>query len=131
MRNKLSEKNKYEGESLLNACVELLSDKHVFNLQAFDVRDVSSITDFFLIGSVNNDRQMKAAGGNLTRQLKKQGIKPLHKDGEMQNSWIVLDYLDCIIHLFLPEERERYNLEEIWKGCNFEIEIPKQKSETV
>ncbi len=126
----MSKKNKYEGEDLLKVCVELLSDKHVFNLQAFDVRGVSSITDFFLIGSVNNDRQMKAAGGNLTRQLKKQGIKPFHKDGEMQNSWIVLDYLDCIVHLFLPEERERFNLEKLWKGCDFEIEIQEQKSES-
>ena len=126
----MSKKNKYEGEDLLKLCVELLSDKHVFNLQAFDVRGVSSITDFFLIGSVNNDRQMKAAGENLTRQLKKQGIKPFHKDGGMQNSWIVLDYLDCIVHLFLPEERERLNLEKLWKGCDFEIEIQEQKSES-
>lgn len=123
----MSKKNKYEGENLLKLCVELLSDKHVFDLKAFDVREVSSITDFFLIGSVNNDRQMKAAGGNLTRQLKKLGIKPLHKDGEMQSSWVVLDYLDCIVHLFLPEEREHYNLEKIWKGCDIKIDIPEQK----
>ncbi len=126
----MSKKIIYEGETLLNKCVELLSDKHVFDLQAYDVRGVSSITDFFLIGSVNNDRQMKAAGGNLTRQLKKLGIKPLHKDGEMQdNSWVVLDYLDCIVHLFLPEERAHYNLEKMWKGCDFKIEIKEQNNE--
>ncbi len=129
MKNKLSEKIKYEGENLLGKCVELLSDKHVFDLYAYDVRGVSSITDFFLVGSVNNNRQMEAAGGNLTRQLKKLGIKPLHKDGEMQNSWIVLDYLDCIVHLFLPEERERYKIEQLWKGCDYAIEKSKQENE--
>ena len=118
----MSKIKKCEGEILLEKCVELLSDKHVSDMRAYDVRGVSSITDFFLIGSVNNDRQMKAAGGNLTRQLKKLGIKPFHKDGEMQNSWVVLDYLDCIVHLFLPEEREHYKLEQMWKDCDYKIQ---------
>jgi len=127
----LSKKIKYENKILLEKCAELLNDKHVFDLNAYDVRGVSSITDFFLVGSVNNDRQMKAAGENLTRQLKKLGVKPLHKDGEMQNSWVVLDYLDCIVHLFIPKEREHYEIEKMWKGCDCKIELPKQKNEKI
>lgn len=125
----MPKKIKYENENLLKKCVELLSDKHVFDLKAYDVRGKSSITDFFLIGSVNNDRQMKAAGYNLTKQLKKLGVKPFHKDGETQNFWVVLDYLDCIVHLFLPDAREHYNLEKMWKGCEIEIELPEQENE--
>jgi len=83
----------------LKTCVNLLEDKHVIDIKVYDVREKSSITDFFLVGSVRNDRQMKAAGGNLVRQLKKLGIKSSHKDGEMDNTWVVLDFIDCIIGL--------------------------------
>ena len=110
-----------EGEGLLKLCAQLLGDKHVDNLRAYDVRGVSSITDYYLVGSVRNDRQMKAAGQNLTRQLKRQGIHALHKDGELSsNSWVVLDYLDCIVHLFDTASRQRYNIEALWRQHEME-----------
>ncbi len=117
MQNKISKDTK----ELLKTCVNLLEDKHVIDIKGYDVRGKSSITDFFLIGSVRNDRQMKAAGGNLIRQLKKLGIKSSHKDGEMDNTWVVLDYIDCIIHLFTIETRGHYKIEDLWEGCEIEI----------
>jgi len=107
---------------LIKTCVNLLEDKHVIDIKIYDVREKSSITDFFLIGSVRNDRQMKAAGGNLVRQLKKLGIKSSHKDGEMDNTWVVLDFIDCIIHLFTTESREHYNIQELWEGCEMNLD---------
>ena len=104
-----------EGEALLTLCMQLLGDKHVDDLRAYNVRGVSAITDYYLVGSVRNERQMKAAGQNLTRQLKVMGVHALHKDGELaSSSWVVLDYLDCIVHLFSCEARLHYNIEEMW-----------------
>ncbi len=111
-----------EGKELLELCMRLLGDKHVLNLHSYDVRGVSSITDYYLVGSVRNDRQMRAAGENLTRQLKKRGVRPLHKDGEPQNTWVVLDYLDCIVHLFTMEARDHYHIEDMWRGRKMALE---------
>jgi len=111
-----------EGESLLRVCVQLLGDKHVADLRAYDVRGVSSITDFFLVGSVRNDRQMKAAGQNLTRQLKHAGVHAFHRDGDFGGgTWVVLDYLDCIVHLFSAAARQHYNIEGMWRGHELSI----------
>lgn len=105
-----------EGEELLKQCVQLLGDKHVVDLRGYDVRGVSSITDYYLVGSVRNDRQMKAAGQNLTRQLKLMGAHALHKDGELNSStWVALDYIDCIVHLFTVPARRHYDIEELWR----------------
>ncbi|MCX7846449.1 MAG: ribosome silencing factor [bacterium] len=111
-----------EGRELLAQCCALLQDKHVIDLRAYDVRGLSAITDYYLVGSVRNDRQMKAAGQNLTRQLKKLGVRALHKDGEFASSWIVLDYVDCIVHLFTVEARAHYDIESLWPECEIPVE---------
>lgn len=111
-----------EGRDLLAHCCLFLQDKHVINLRAYDVRGRSAITDFYLVGSVRNDRQMKAAGQNLTRQLKKLGVRAMHKDGELGSTWIVLDYVDCIVHLFTIEARAHYDIESLWPECEIPID---------
>lgn len=111
-----------EGRDLLAQCCLLLQDKHVINLRAYDVRGRSAITDFYLVGSVRNDRQMKAAGQNLTRQLKKLGVRAMHKDGTMGSAWIVLDYVDCIVHLFTIEARAHYDIEALWPECEIPLD---------
>ncbi len=114
-----------EGRDLLAQCHLLLQDKHVLDLRAYDVRGRSAITDFYLVGSVRNDRQMKAAGQNLTRQLKKLGVRALHKDGEMGSAWIVLDFVDCIVHLFTVEARAHYAIEALWPGSELALDTPR------
>ncbi|NLF38295.1 ribosome silencing factor [bacterium] len=104
-----------EGQELLELCATLLGDKHVLDMHAYDMRGRSSITDFYLVGTVRNSRQMKAAAVNLTQQLKKLGVRPLHRDGGMLSTWVVLDYLDCIVHLFTPETRQYYDIESMWQ----------------
>lgn len=119
-----------EGRDLLAQCCLLLQDKHVINLRAYDVRGRSAITDFYLVGSVRNDRQMKAAGQNLTRQLKKLGVRAMHKDGELGSSWIVLDYVDCIVHLFTVEARAHYDIESLWPDCEIPLDTLRPASAT-
>ena len=119
-----------DGKFILNTCVEMLEDKHVTDLRAYDVRGKSPITDFFLVGSVRNERQMKAAGQNVMRHLKKQGIRPYHTDGELNNgSWIVLDYVDCIVHLFSRESRDFYHIDDLWKDCELALQAGREPNE--
>lgn len=110
-----------EGHELLALCIRYLADKHVNELRAYDVQGVSSLTDFYLVGTARNERQMKAAGQNLTRQLKKHGVRALHQDGQLTGAWVVLDYVDCIVHLFSPAMRSHYNLEELWQAYKIPI----------
>ena len=119
-----------EGKEILQKCLHLLDDKHVIYLRAYDVRGESPITDYFLVGGVRNERQMKAAGQNLVRQLKLQGIKPYHTDGPLNSTtWVVLDYVDCIIHLFSVEAREFYNIEKIWADKEMKLDPPRPENE--
>lgn len=111
-------KKKLRDLELVATCVLLLEEKHVNDISIYDVRGKSSITDFFVVGSVKNPRQMKAAGDNVTRQLKKRGVRALHQDGQTaDNVWVVLDYLDCIVHLFTDDTRIHYNIEDLWHDC--------------
>jgi len=113
-----------EGYELLNLCIRHLADKHISDLRAYDVQGVSSLTDFYLVGTARNERQMKAAGQNLTRQLKKHGVRALHQDGQLSGAWVVLDYVDCIVHLFSPATRAHYNLEQLWHSHEIPVALP-------
>ena len=95
---------------------DILEDKQVANLRIFDVRGNSPITDYFIVGSVRNERQMQAAGAALLRELKNRGIKPYSADAELSGStWVAVDLINCIVHLFTEEARQAYNIEEIWQ----------------
>jgi len=117
-----------EGVAVLELCVLFLADKHIGELRAYDVRGVSSLTDYYLVGTARNERQMKAAGQNVTRQMKKMGIHALHQDGQMGGNWVVLDYVDCIVHLFNPAMRTHYDIEAMWRAHEIPVPQPDPRS---
>jgi len=105
-----------KNDNLVKDCTAALEEKQVANIAVYDVRGKSPITDYFIVGTVKNERQAKAAGQNLLRQLKNIGVKPFHSDTVLDSStWTVIDYIDVIIHLFTEESRKFYNIEELWK----------------
>ena len=79
-----------------------------------DVRDVSPFTDFFVICSGNSERQLKALVEAVHGMCKEVGIYPHHIEGEPLSGWVLMDYVDVIVHLFAPELRAYYDLEELW-----------------
>lgn len=79
-----------------------------------DVRDVSPFTDFFVICSGNSERQLKALVEAVHGMAKEAGVYPHHVEGEPLSGWVLMDYLDVIVHLFAPELRAYYDLEELW-----------------
>ena len=109
----------------------LLEDKQVSDIKIYDVRGFSPNTDFFIVGSVRNERQMQAAGQNLLKELKGMGVKPYSADETLSgNNWVAVDLVDVIVHLFTEEARAEYNIEEIWANREtfFEDLVPAKKA---
>ena len=93
------------------------SEKKALDLVALDLREVASFTDFFLIASATNTRQVQAISDAVEEQLKKQGTRPLRIEGYKTAEWVLLDYGDFIFHVFEEKARRFYDLERLWRDA--------------
>ena len=93
------------------------SDKLATDIVALDVSDRLAITDVFLVCSAANDRQVKAVVDAIEEALDRVDIDPVRREGEREGRWILLDYLDVVVHVQHVEERTFYGLERLWKDC--------------
>lgn len=112
---------------VLSAVAQAIYDKKGFNILVLDVKGISSITDYFIVAEGSVDRHVKALSQNIQDRLATIGQKPMHIDGEQEGDWVVLDYSDFVIHLFIPELRERYAIEHLWKEAKI-VDVPVDKS---
>ncbi len=101
-------------ETLARRIAAVADDKQATDLVALDVRPLVGYTDFLVIATARNERQAKAIHDELVRALKEEGQTPARVEGVQEAQWILLDYLDCVVHVFTPETRERYRLEQLW-----------------
>lgn len=100
----------------LNIVAQAIYDKKGFNTLIIDVRNISSMTDYFIIAEGTVDRHVKALSQTICDELsKKAKLNPLHVEGEREGDWVVIDYGEFVIHLFIPDLRQKYALEELWK----------------
>ena len=91
------------------------ADKKAIDVVELDLRGVLGYTDYFVIASGNTDRQTKAISDGILEGMKKEhGITPRRVEGLPEARWILLDYLDVVVHIFTPEAREFYRLEQLW-----------------
>ena len=98
-------------------CARLLHDDHCADLLVLDLRGVSPVCDYFVIATGTSDRQMRAVAGHIEEEAKRRGDQPFTTAGYQEGRWIVLDYVDVVIHLFDGEYRTYYNLETLWGDC--------------
>ena len=111
-------------QSTLNLIAQTLYDKKGFNILALDVHEVSTLTNYFIIAEGNVDQHVVALAKTVIEVLKKEGEIPIHVEGLDSGDWVVIDYLDVVIHLFMPGVRQKYQLEELWHdGKVFDLEI--------
>jgi ribosome-associated protein len=103
-----------EPEELARRLAAIADDKGARDLVALDVRPLVGYTDYLLIGTARNERQAKAIHGEIYHRMKREGWLPARVEGEREAEWILMDYLDCVVHLFTPELRDRYRLEVLW-----------------
>jgi ribosome-associated protein len=105
-----------ESESLARRLAELADSKKAEDIVALDMRKLVSYTDFLAICTARNERQARAIVDEVRLQVKREmGLLPGGVDGAGEDGWVVLDYLDCVLHVFTPEARERYQLEDLWR----------------
>ncbi|MCH7564340.1 MAG: ribosome silencing factor [Gemmatimonadetes bacterium] len=95
------------------ACVFALELKAV-DVVALDLRGLSSATDFFVIASGMSDVQVKAVADHVIDELKKEGVRPEHVEGRQAGRWVLIDYVDFVVHVFHQAAREFYQLEMLW-----------------
>jgi len=107
----------------IDHAVHAAEDKKALDLVVLDLRKASGFTDFFVIASGGNTRQVRAIADAVMETLADEGVKPAHVEGYDRSEWILLDYFDFIVHVFAPETRMFYGLERLW-GSAEPIEIP-------
>jgi ribosome-associated protein len=103
------------GEQLLSEIVRLAADKKALEVVELDLRGVLDYTDFFVVCSGNTTRQTKAIHDGILEGLKREHRTiPRRVEGAGRADWILMDYLDVVVHIFTPEARSFYRLEELW-----------------
>lgn len=116
----------FDGLSLGRALVDLLEERQVTDVVLLDIRAQTAIADYFLIGTVVNDRHARAIEDNILtdfnreRKIRPQGVEGRPADG---SGWHLLDYGDVVLHLFTQEGRSRYDLEELWRDAKVVVKL--------
>jgi ribosome-associated protein len=104
--------------------IECAADRKAFDLRVLDLRDVASFTEFFIICTGANQRQVQAIADQIEEQLKKQlQTRPVRIEGYTSAEWVLLDYGDFIVHIFNKEAREFYDLERLWRDAR-KVDVP-------
>lgn len=102
-------------ENLVRRLVELADSKKAEEIVVLDMRGLVSYTDFLAICTARNERHARAIVDEVRLQVKQEaGTLPGGVEGAGADGWVLLDYLDCVLHVFTAEARERYQLEELW-----------------
>jgi ribosome-associated protein len=99
---------------LAKLCREVALDKKAADVLLLDVRKVSSVADFMLICSGNSEPQLKAISEAIAIRLREEGVRTARRTAEASSRWVVLDYGDVLVHIFHPELRQKYALEQLW-----------------
>ena len=102
-------------EELVEAIAGYAGDVKAIDIVALDVRGVLDYADFFVVASGNTDRQTKAIHDRIHEGMKKDhGLLPRRVEGTQEAKWILMDYLDVVVHIFTPDARDFYRLEQLW-----------------
>ena len=103
-----------DSKLLAKKVVQLAWNKKGKDIMVMDLKKVMNVTDYFVIISGESDVHVKALANHIEKELKKEQIELWHKEGFQQLKWVLMDYIDIVIHIFRPEIREFYNLEKLW-----------------
>ena len=112
--------------SQIDRAIAAAEDKKAVDLVLLDLRKAAGFTDFFLIASGGNVRQVRAIADAVMEALAEEGVKPAHVEGYDRSEWILIDYFDFIVHVFGQETRMFYGLERLWGNAE-RVELPAAK----
>lgn len=106
---------------LANHISEVIFTKKGFNVLKIDLRSLVTFTDYFVICSADSDVQVKAIADQVDKVLSDEGIRCWHREGLKALSWVLLDYVDVVVHIFKKDARDFYNLEKLWGDAPSEM----------
>lgn len=113
-----------EAIELARLIVDLIEDRKGEDIVLMDLRKVSIIADYFVIGSANSDRQINAITEHIREKVKEQrSVRPLRIEGRGENGWVLMDYGEVIVHLFSPQMRSYYDLEGLWHEASILVRM--------
>jgi len=113
-----------EALALTRIAAQAAADKLGTDIVAFDVSERLAITDVFLIVTAKNERQVGGVVDGVEEALYKAGTKVVRREGDREARWVLLDFLDLVVHVQHAEERQLYSLERLWRDCpRIELEL--------
>jgi ribosome-associated protein len=99
----------------LKIAINAADEKKAYDLVALDISEIASFASYFLFCTGDSSRQIQAIADEVGQQLKESGIKPAHVEGYKNAEWILMDYMDLVIHIFSKNARAYYDLERLWR----------------
>ena len=93
---------------------ELAQERKAHDIVVLDLRGISSAADHFVLASGRSDTQVKAIADNIIDEMKKEGQRPAHVEGLQGGRWVLVDFIDVVVHVFHPQARDFYQLENLW-----------------
>ena len=103
-----------EMPEVVRRAAELARELKALDVVGLDLRGISSATDFFLLASGRSDVQVRAIAEHVVEELRKEGVRPAHTEGLQGGRWVLVDYIDFVVHVFHPHARDFYQLESLW-----------------
>jgi ribosome-associated protein len=111
-------------KDVLKTALKALDDKKAVDVVALDVARISSFTNYFLICSGDSSRQIQAIADEVEEKLRAIGFRPSHIEGYNNAEWVLMDYLDLVVHIFSKKARNYYDLERLWRDGKY-LDVPK------
>jgi ribosome-associated protein len=120
-----TEPERVEPEAMARRLAALADAKKADDIVALDMRSLVGYTDFLVVCTARNERQAKAIHDDVHLRMKRDHqMLPANVEGEMEGRWVLMDYLDCVLHVFVPELRDRYRLDVLWaEAPRLELEL--------
>jgi ribosome-associated protein len=112
-----------EAIDIARRAVEVGSDKQAEDILLLDARQACNFTDYMVILTGESDRQINSIRDEIVHSLKQSGVYARGVEGDASSGWVLLDYVDAVVHIFAPAEREYYQLESVWPTANPVVHI--------
>lgn len=109
-----------DSKEFAHRIAEIIFSKKGYEVILMNLKQLTTFADYFVICSADSDTQVKAIADEIDKTLKEQGIKCWHKEGYQALRWVLLDYVDVVVHIFKKEVREYYSLERLWGDADVE-----------
>lgn len=103
-----------DSKELVDKIVEFIQSKKGFDITILDLKNLTAMSDYFVICSAGANVQVKAIADEVDKKLRKEGTKCYHREGYKSLNWVLLDYFDVVVHVFKKDIREFYNIEKLW-----------------